>query len=223
MYPPPRPPLPPRPAGVPVGAVIGIAFAAAMVSGLGGCVVGAAIATTPDPGTDRSAASSTSPDETRRAPTSQTPTRKPRAQTITDGTWRVPDEVKPGTWRAKGGEGCYWARLRGFSGSSDDIIANEIAKGTAIVTIKVSDKGFLSKRCGTWTRVTSTTAKPKKTTAKPAPSKTRPRKTQAPTTDPRYSTCAEANRHGLGPYRRGQTEYSWYQDRDNDGIVCEPG
>ncbi|TDC53327.1 hypothetical protein E1281_17875 [Actinomadura sp. KC345] len=32
-------------------------------------------------------------------------TREPKAATITDGTWRVPDEVKPGTWRTRGGEG----------------------------------------------------------------------------------------------------------------------
>ncbi|MFI6814724.1 excalibur calcium-binding domain-containing protein [Nonomuraea sp. NPDC050328] len=42
--------------------------------------------------------------------------------------------------------------------------------------------------------------------------------------DRRYSTCAEANAHGLGPYRRGlDPEYAWYQDRDGDGRVCEPG
>lgn len=39
--------------------------------------------------------------------------------------------------------------------------------------------------------------------------------------DPRFSTCAEAKRNGYGPYRVGSTEYGWYQDRDNDGIVCE--
>jgi len=41
-------------------------------------------------------------------------------------------------------------------------------------------------------------------------------------TDPRFSTCAEANRNGYGPYYRGRDpEYAWYQDRDGDGIVCE--
>ncbi|WP_238006777.1 excalibur calcium-binding domain-containing protein [Dactylosporangium sp. AC04546] len=39
--------------------------------------------------------------------------------------------------------------------------------------------------------------------------------------DPRFSTCAEANAHGYGPYYRGETEYGWYTDRDGDGIVCE--
>lgn len=41
-------------------------------------------------------------------------------------------------------------------------------------------------------------------------------------TDPRYSTCTEAKSHGLGPYYQGRDpEYYWYDDRDNDGIVCE--
>lgn len=41
-------------------------------------------------------------------------------------------------------------------------------------------------------------------------------------TDPRYGTCTEAKSHGLGPYYRGtDPEYYWYNDRDNDGIVCE--
>jgi hypothetical protein len=39
--------------------------------------------------------------------------------------------------------------------------------------------------------------------------------------DPRFSTCAKANDAGYGPYNRGDAEYSWYRDRDKDGIVCE--
>lgn len=47
-------------------------------------------------------------------------------------------------------------------------------------------------------------------------------KPQAPSTDPRYQTCAAAKRAGYGPYRRGvDREYSWYIDRDGDGVVCE--
>ncbi|MEV5410268.1 thermonuclease family protein [Thermopolyspora sp. NPDC052614] len=42
-------------------------------------------------------------------------------------------------------------------------------------------------------------------------------------TDPRYRTCGDANAAGYGPYVRGKDpEYSWYQDRDGDGVVCEP-
>ncbi|NYG06276.1 hypothetical protein BJ986_000763 [Phycicoccus badiiscoriae] len=41
-------------------------------------------------------------------------------------------------------------------------------------------------------------------------------------TDPRFGTCREAIAAGYGPYRRGvDPEYSWYQDRDHDGVVCE--
>ncbi|RYU09784.1 excalibur calcium-binding domain-containing protein [Nocardioides iriomotensis] len=41
-------------------------------------------------------------------------------------------------------------------------------------------------------------------------------------TDPRFSYCYEANDNGYGPYRRGvDPEYAWYDDADNDGVVCE--
>ena len=41
-------------------------------------------------------------------------------------------------------------------------------------------------------------------------------------TDPRFNYCYEANAAGYGPYYRGSdTEYAWYDDRDNDGVVCE--
>jgi hypothetical protein len=40
--------------------------------------------------------------------------------------------------------------------------------------------------------------------------------------DPRFSTCTEAKAHGYGPYVKGvDPEYSWYEDRDHDGVVCE--
>ncbi|GAB3760303.1 ElaB/YqjD/DUF883 family membrane-anchored ribosome-binding protein [Nocardioides ginsengisegetis] len=51
-------------------------------------------------------------------------------------------------------------------------------------------------------------------TAPPAPA--------APSTDPRFSYCYEANAAGYGPYFEGQDpEYYWYDDADNDGEVCE--
>ena len=43
-----------------------------------------------------------------------------------------------------------------------------------------------------------------------------------PLNDPQFGTCKEAKANGYGPYVQGQDpEYGWYQDRDNDGIVCE--
>lgn len=41
-------------------------------------------------------------------------------------------------------------------------------------------------------------------------------------TDPRFSYCYEANDAGYGNYVRGRDpEYHWYDDNDNDGVVCE--
>jgi hypothetical protein len=40
--------------------------------------------------------------------------------------------------------------------------------------------------------------------------------------DPQFDWCYEANDAGYGPYREGEDpEYYWYDDRDNDGLVCE--
>jgi len=47
-------------------------------------------------------------------------------------------------------------------------------------------------------------------------------KTLVSQTDPRFDTCGAANAAGYGNYRRGSDpEYEWYDDRDNDGVVCE--
>ena len=40
--------------------------------------------------------------------------------------------------------------------------------------------------------------------------------------DPRFRTCGDAIAAGFGPYTRGvDEEYSWYIDRDRDGVSCE--
>jgi uncharacterized protein HemX len=74
-------------------------------------------------------------------------------RTIEDGTWRVGEEVAPGTYRAPGGGSCYWERLAGFSGDLDDIIANGVAERNVTVTIAPSDVGFHTNDCGTWTKI----------------------------------------------------------------------
>ena len=62
------------------------------------------------------------------------------------------------------------------------------------------------------------TSAPKKSTEK----KSTEKRTGSSVTDPRFPTCAAANRVGYGPYQRGvDTEYNWYIDRDQDGLVCE--
>lgn len=77
----------------------------------------------------------------------------PVAGVFTDGTWRVgPAPVVPGTYRAGGGSACYWARLSGFGGTLDEIIANDLGPGPAVVTIATEDAGFGTRGCGTWRR-----------------------------------------------------------------------
>lgn len=72
----------------------------------------------------------------------------PPGATLTQSTVTI-----SGTWKSSGGEFCYWARLKGFGGRLGDIIANDnVLGGSAVVTIRSQDKGFLTSGCGTWTR-----------------------------------------------------------------------
>lgn len=148
MYPPPRPATPRH--GMPAGGVVLLAVACSLVFGSAGCAVGYALAT--PAGTESArAGASTSPAA---APSSSPRTTKPKGDTIGDGTWRVPDDIRPGTYRAARFDLCYWKRLRGFSGRTGDVIAYEaVSDGAAVATIKASDAGFSSTGCGTWTRI----------------------------------------------------------------------
>lgn len=73
---------------------------------------------------------------------------------VGDGTWRVPDEVRPGTYVTTVPEGglCSWERLRGFTGGAEDLIDIGVGEsGTRMrVTVKKSDAGFRTTDCGTW-------------------------------------------------------------------------
>jgi hypothetical protein len=76
----------------------------------------------------------------------------PGAQLPGDGTFIVGTDFKPGTYRSPAHAGCYWARLRGFGGTYGELIDNVYTDAQAIVTIRSSDKGFKTSRCGLWTR-----------------------------------------------------------------------
>ncbi len=69
-----------------------------------------------------------------------------------DGKFIIGTDIDPGTYRSEVGSGCYYARLSGFGGTTDEIIANANASGPALVTIAPTDKGFQSSGCGKWTR-----------------------------------------------------------------------
>ena len=71
---------------------------------------------------------------------------------FSDGTYIIGVDIAPGVWRSDGPGSCYWQRMRGFTGRTSDIIANDNATGSTIVQIGAGDKGFSSSRCGKWTK-----------------------------------------------------------------------
>ena len=72
-----------------------------------------------------------------------------------DGTHKVPSDIAPGTYRSSDETTCYWARLKGFSGELNDIIANG-NNSPEIVTIGKNDAGFDTQACGDWVPVKET-------------------------------------------------------------------
>ena len=70
------------------------------------------------------------------------------------GTHIVGPQLAPGTYITPNVSGlCYWARLSGFGGTADDVIADASPSGQAVVTIEPTDVGFVSEDCGTWYRL----------------------------------------------------------------------
>jgi hypothetical protein len=72
---------------------------------------------------------------------------------FSDGDYIVGTDIQPGTYRSSGQSGCYWARLKGFGHTTDDVLANDNTDSPAVVTIAATDKGFEATRCGTWTLI----------------------------------------------------------------------
>lgn len=81
------------------------------------------------------------------APTSGTP-----KTSFGPGTYAVGIDIEPGTYKAPGGAKCYWARLSGFGGTFEEIIADEEPDGSVTVKIDPGDKGFVSRGCGHWSK-----------------------------------------------------------------------
>jgi hypothetical protein len=76
----------------------------------------------------------------------------PKATTIRQGTFIVGVDIAPGTYKTTGGDGCYWERMKSFTGNIEGTLANDIVQGSGIVTIKPGDLGFKTSGCATWTR-----------------------------------------------------------------------
>jgi len=75
----------------------------------------------------------------------------PLASPFSDGAHTVGSDVEPGTYRAPGGDGCYWARVSGFDGTPNEVIASGNPTSQAVVNIRPTDTGFETSGCGTWT------------------------------------------------------------------------
>jgi hypothetical protein len=86
---------------------------------------------------------------------SQTTEESEEPEGIGDGTHRVPNDISAGTYRSSGDGTCYWARLAGFSGELEDIVANG-NNAPEIVTVGKKDAGFETAGCGDWVPVKET-------------------------------------------------------------------
>jgi len=107
---------------------------------------------TPAPTLARTTLAPTTVVPTTVVPTTAAPTTVPGPKTtFGDGEYRVGSDIAAGTYRASGTGECYWARLKGFSGDLDDILANNAGR-PGIVTIAASDAGFKTEGCGTWSK-----------------------------------------------------------------------
>jgi hypothetical protein len=93
------------------------------------------------------------------------------------------------------------------------------AEKAAMLGILASCPGQALPKPGPQPTIASNTGGPAPATrSTPAPT----RKPSTGGTDPDYGTCKAAKAAGKGPYYEGKDpEYSWYTDRDHDGIVCE--
>lgn len=69
-----------------------------------------------------------------------------------DGMYKVGTDIAAGTYKAKGGETCYWERDKDALHDVDSIVANDNVTGQAVVTITSKDAYFKTADCGTWTK-----------------------------------------------------------------------
>ncbi|MCW2666355.1 MAG: Uncharacterized protein JWN57_1317, partial [Frankiales bacterium] len=63
-----------------------------------------------------------------------------------DGTYLVGEDIKPGTYKSAGGEGCYWER----SAKDGDILANNLSDGPAVMNVRASDYSVSVNDCASF-------------------------------------------------------------------------
>jgi hypothetical protein len=117
-----------------------------------GATVVTSVLSSPAPGVPDVGAPPVLPAESATSATSQGP-----LSSFGDGTWQVGVDIMPGTYKTvvpPNSMGCYWERDKNLSGGVNAIIANDISNTGAHVTVTIlkTDKGFVSRGCGTWSR-----------------------------------------------------------------------
>ncbi|MDQ0863761.1 hypothetical protein [Arthrobacter globiformis] len=75
------------------------------------------------------------------------------ANTVSDGTWTVGNDIAAGTYRATAdvGSSCYWGIYETGSNGSN-IIENDLPGGGRPSVALAAGQDFKSSRCGTWTK-----------------------------------------------------------------------
>ncbi|MGO4597743.1 hypothetical protein [Terrabacter sp. 2RAF25] len=75
------------------------------------------------------------------------------SSSISEGSWEVGTDIKPGKYRTDGRvTNCYWAITRGGSNGQDIIANDNVSGGRPTVTLKKGQQ-FESNRCGDWSLV----------------------------------------------------------------------
>lgn len=66
-----------------------------------------------------------------------------------EGIYLVGSDIRPGTYKSAGGDGCYWARHN----KANDILDNHIGNGPTVVTVRSSDFSLEVNNCATFRKV----------------------------------------------------------------------
>ncbi|OBA64502.1 hypothetical protein A5647_02185 [Mycobacterium sp. 1100029.7] len=75
----------------------------------------------------------------------------PKTTVAANGTFLVNTDIAAGTYRAAGGQACYWARLKSLN--TNDVIDNSVGDGQQVVAILPTDTAFVTRGCGTWNKI----------------------------------------------------------------------
>ncbi len=80
---------------------------------------------------------------------------EPPPSRFSGGSYVVGVHIEPGTYYSvpRRGGGCRWRRVSGFSGDSDETIAEGESDDRWIVTIEADDVGFVTHGCGLWRNI----------------------------------------------------------------------